>query len=193
MSVDRVLRELEEIDRVLDRAPFELYYNVATAGIKYGGKVYDYAVYLARDIDADTFKEEVSFAFKCVRGVRRRLVYSKGIRNVCLDAVNYVLHVEFTSGKDVVITSTPKIVLLGQNFIAIIPKTLLFIITPESIGVYCKGYWFVEETTNLIYHEWLSRKLLSILRRSVRVGPNESPLAPLITDVDSRPVIDLDS
>jgi len=193
MSVDRVLRELEEIDRVLDRAPFELYYNVATAGIKYNNKIYDYAVYVAQDIDAETFKKEVSFAFKCVRGVKKHLIRSKGIRSVGLYELNDALSIELTTTEVVDISVPPKIVLIGSNFIAIIPKTLLLIITPESIGVSYKGFWHVEPMINLIYHKWLSKKLKVIMMRSERVELKASPLASLIADVSGFPVIDLDS
>ena len=190
MSVDRVLRELEEIDRVLDRAPFELYYNVYTAGIKYNNKIYDYAVYVARGIDAETFKREVSFAFKCIRGIRHHLIHSKGIRKVYLDSLNDSLTIEFSTGDVEDITALPKILLLGQNFIAIIPKTLLLIITPERTGVSYRGYWYIDSSSNLIYHDWLSKKLRVVMMRAERVELWESPLSPLSLSTNSPNTIE---
>ena len=192
--INTLIKEVEELEGLLDGTIFR-HFVYFYGKYKYSGKVYEYATFFDDTSDVDTAVKLIKHAFKCVRGVRRRLILSKLPCSVLLSYPPKPFIIS-CSDKDIIIDTFPTVMLVSSNIIMIYPKKfipsndteVIIVATPEHVGVSVNGLWKIESSTNPIYHDFASIILKDLMNIADRVKVEESKFGKYL----NNDVIDLD-
>ena len=198
MRIQRLIKEVKELEKLLDGNIFR-HFVYFYGKYKYNGKIYEYATFWDDTSDVDTAVSLIKHTFKCVRGVRRRLIRSKLPCTVSISILARALLINCGNepcNPRLHISVLPTVMLLGTNIIMIYPKKsipgsdseVIIIITPEHVGISVNGLWKIESCTNSVYHDFASWKLKELIEIAEKVKVDETKFFIYLND----DVIDLD-
>jgi len=194
MRIQRLIKEVEELEKLLDGNIFR-HFVYFYGKFKYGGKLYEYATFWDDTSDVDTAVSLIKHAFKCVRGVRRRLILSKLHCIIGLHPNTESLVIS-CGDKDITIDTLPPLMMVSSNIIMIYPRKsipssdaeVIIIITPEHVGIPVNGLWRIDSSTNQVYRDFASWMLKDLMNVADRVDIDETKFFIYLND----DVIDLD-
>ena len=195
MSVDRILRELREVEDSLDRAEFGFWIEIPYTVFKYKGKEFEYFLLIKQSVSYDDLVAVAREAFKWIKPLIDGSVISRGVFGDYFDVRHNAVRITLVGGTAVEIKPSPSIIMVSDKIIASEPSKYLAVYTPVSIGFFvhggeCRAVYGADS----IAKAWFEVALRRALNNNVRVVSNESYWKPdfVTFNEDERFIVDLD-